>query len=99
MAESQPSFKDTSSGYNYNIRQDQLVRENQIAVENMQLVRERLAHCARTEGVNQFSNCKELREKYLVLCRDRFKGMVFPPNAQPLNRSTPGMLVGKPSDI
>jgi hypothetical protein len=99
MPETQPPFKDTSSPYNYNIRQEQLVREYQVALENMQIVRERLAHCVRTEGVNQFVKCKELREQYLALCTDRFKGMIFPPDAQPLNRTTPGLLTGKPAEF
>lgn len=63
-----------------------------MAVENMTLVRERLAHCARTEGVNQFERCKELREQYWALCNDRFRGMVFPEGAEPSNRLVPGLI-------
>lgn len=88
----QPSFKDRSSLYDFNVRNENLVREHQIAIENMGLVRERLAHCARTEGVNQFVNCKELREKYFALCNDRFNGMIFPENAQPISRQVPGLV-------
>ena len=57
---------------------EKLVREYQIATEGMVVIKERLAHCARSEGVNQFENCKELREKYFTLCNDRFHGMIFP---------------------
>jgi hypothetical protein len=97
MSESQeqPSFRDYSSPYAFNVRNEQLVREYQIAIEGMQLVRERLAHCVRTEGVNQFENCKELREKYAALCSDRFRGMVFPSDAQPSNRTVPGLVQPK----
>ena len=99
MSEQQPSFKDSSSPFNFNVRNEQLIREYQVAVEGMKLVRERLAHCARTEGANQFVNCKELREQYLALCNDRFKGMVFPEDSQPLNRNVPGLLQGKPVEF
>jgi len=68
-----------------------MVREYQVAIESMNLLRERLAHCVRTEGVNAALNCKELREKYFALCNDRFKGMIFPEDAQPLNREVPGL--------
>jgi hypothetical protein len=88
----QPSFKDRSSLYDFNVRNENLVREQQIAIENMGLIRERLAHCARTEGVNQFVNCKELRETYFALCQDRFKGMIFPEDAQPISRNVPGLI-------
>ena len=88
------SFKDKSSPVAFNVRNEQLVREYQIAIEGMALVRERLAHCVRTEGVNSVANCKELREKYWALCNDRFRGMVFTEDAQPDNRFVPG-LIGK----
>ena len=64
--------------YAQSVLNEKLVREYQIAVEGMDVIRERLAHCARTEGVNQFENCKELRLKYFDLCNDRFHGMIFP---------------------
>lgn len=94
-SEPQPSFKDRSSPYAFNVRNEQLIREYQIAIEGMEIVRERLAHCVRTEGVNQFVNCAELREKYSALCNDRFKGMIFPEDAQPANRLVPGLIVPK----
>ena len=57
-----------------------------IATQSMNLLREKLAHCFRTEGVNHFTNCKELREKYFSLCQDRFNGMVLPPGLEISNR-------------
>ena len=73
-----------------NARSEAVVREYQIAIEGMHLVRERLADCVRHEGVNQFVNCKELREQYWALCNDRYRGMVFPEGAEPKNRNVPG---------
>ena len=89
------SFKDRSGPVAFNVRNEALVREYQIAIEGMGLVRERLAHCVRTEGVNAVANCKELREKYWALCNDRFRGMVFPEDAQPDNRFVPGLVQSK----
>jgi hypothetical protein len=88
--EVQPSFHNRDSPTEFFIRREILSREYQIAVERQKLVRERLAHCFRTEGVNQFVNCKELREQYMNLTNDRFHGMIFPPDAQPVNRIIPG---------
>ena len=99
MAEKQPSFFDHSNPVAYNERREALVREKQIAIEYQNVVRERLADCARKEGVNQFVNCKELREQYLALCTDRFNGMIFPPDAQPLNRKVPGLVTGPPANF
>jgi hypothetical protein len=59
--------------------QEQLSKEYQIALEEMGIVRHELRECVRTEGVNQFTNCKEIRDKYWALCKDKYKGMVLPP--------------------
>lgn len=77
----------------YNARNEAVVREYQIAVEGMRLVRERLTDCVRHEGVNQFVNCKELREQYWALCNDRYRGMVFPEGSEPKNRNVPGNII------
>ena len=88
----QPSFMDRRSPFEFHVRREALAREYLVALEGQRLVRERLAECFRTEGVNQFVNCKELRIQYMTLCADRFKGMVFPEDAQPNNRRTPGII-------
>jgi hypothetical protein len=88
-------LKDRSSVVAFNERNEQMVREYQIAIENMEIQRERLADCVRTEGVNQMTACKDQREKYFALCNDRFKGMIFPEDAQPANRGVPGLTVSK----
>ena len=88
----QPSFLDRSSPFAFHVRKEALTREFQIAIEGQKLVRDRLAECFRTEGVNQFVECKELRLQYMALCNDRFKGMVFPEDAQPNNRRVLGVI-------
>lgn len=87
----QPSFMNRDSPVDYHIRREMLTREYQIGIERQKLARERLAHCFRTEGVNQFQNCKELRDKYLDLTTDRYHGMLFPPGTEPINRTVPGI--------
>ena len=89
--DNQADIRDRSGVVAYHVRNEQLAREQQIATEYMGVIRERLAHCVRTEGVNQFQYCKELRETYLALCNDRFHGMIFPEDAQPSSRNVPGL--------
>jgi hypothetical protein len=91
----QPSMKDYSSVFGFHSRNEQLVRENLIAIQWLNIVRERLAHCARTEGLNQFVNCKELREQYMDIVNDRYKGAIFPEGCEPLNRTVPGLILKK----
>ena len=86
------TLKDYSSPYNFHVRNDKLIREYQISLENMNLIRKDLAHCIRTEGVNQFVNCEELRMQYFELCQDRFRGMIMPPDTKPVNRQVPGLI-------
>jgi hypothetical protein len=71
---------------------ENLIREQQIALQTMKLTGERLAHCFRTEGVNQLENCKDLREKYWALCNDRYRGMIFPVGEEPSNKQVPGLI-------
>lgn len=86
------NLKDYSSPYNFHLRNDQLVREYQISLENMSMLRQELSECVRTETVNQFVNCKELREQYFALCQDKFRGMIMPPDSKEMNRQVPGLL-------
>lgn len=89
----QPDMKDRSSVLAFHSRNEQIVREKEIAIQWMNIVRERLAHCARTEGLNQFVNCKELRESYMEIVNDRYKGAIFPEGCEPLNRTVPGSIL------
>lgn len=84
-----------SSIYDQSLLNEKLVREYQIAIEGMDIIKGRLSECVLSEGVNHFENCKEIRQTYFALCNDRFHGMIFPPGAEPLNRSVPGMVVPK----
>jgi hypothetical protein len=86
-------MKKNLSPYDYQVRQEKLVREYQISVESMKLVRDRLDTCVRTETVNQFVNCRDLREKYFALCQDNYNGMIFPEDAGKVNRKTPGLVI------
>jgi len=89
-----------ASPHEYYAQQDKLVREYQISLEAMGLLRKKLAKCVRTETVNQFTHCKELRERYFQLCTDRYRGMVFPVGQEPLSRNVPGLIVPtKPTDF
>ena len=82
-------FLDRTTPIDFYERNEKMAREIAIANEGMNILKEKLAHCFRTEGVNHYVNCKDLREKYFVLCKDRFKGMVLPAGTDPENR---GML-------
>ena len=84
--EERPGLMDRSSVYNYNVRLEQLAREYQVAVETQLIIGEKLSECARTEGVNQHINCKDLKLKYLELSNDRFHGMIFPSDVDVGNR-------------
>lgn len=95
MSDNPNRYKDRSNVINFVERNQQMVREYQIAIEGMNLVRERLADCVRREGVNQMTGCKELREQYFALCEDRFRGMIFPEGAEPTNRDVPGLIKPK----
>ena len=85
------NFRHNLSPYDQKLRSDKLAREYQIAVEYMHVIRERLSDCVRTETVNQFTACKDLREKYFALCADRYHGMLVPPGEEPVNRQIPGV--------
>ena len=91
MTEETTNFRGNMAPFDYNVRQEKVAREYQIAIEGMALVRERLADCVRTEHVNSFVKCKDLREKYFALCQDRYRGMLFPEELEPKNRVVPGL--------
>ena len=82
--------------YEYHCKREVDLKEHYIAVAKQTLVRERLSRCVKTEGVNQFVNCKELREQYAEICRDRYHGQLFAEGFEPASRQTPGLIVKPP---
>lgn len=89
-------YKDGLSPYEMYCKREVDMKEHYIANAHQQLARERLAECVRSEGVNQFVNCKELREKYTELCRDRYHGQLFAEGFEPKSRQVPGMIIQDP---
>lgn len=88
------NYRDRSSPFASTQRNEQLCREQGIASEYLEIVRERLSHCIGIEGINSFVGCKDLREQYMRIANDRYKGMIFPKGQQPFNRRTPGLILG-----
>lgn len=76
-------------------KKEQLAREYKISLESMDLLRKELQECVRTESINHFTRCKDLREKYFSLCTDKFRGMNFPEGEEPLSRKVPGLIAPK----
>ena len=98
-----PAFKTMTpkgelSPYEYYVRNEQLVREAQIAGQTAQLLREKLAHCVRTEGLNSNVACYDLRKQYFELLSDRYRGMIFPEGSEPVNRKMPNFVYIAPTD-
>jgi hypothetical protein len=85
-----------SSPADFYKQKEDTIREQQIAFATMKLTGEKLAECFRTEGMNSFVNCRDLREKYWALCNDRYRGMIFPPDEEPANRQVPGLIPPTP---
>jgi len=55
-------YNDPVAWTNY---REQRVREIAIAIEMGKILKQRLAECYQTEGVNHLQNCKEEQRKYL----------------------------------
>lgn len=86
------NYRGGVSPYEYHVQEGAKIREYAIANARMKLIRERMEECVRTEGVNRFLNCKELREQYYELVVDKYNGMIFPPGEQPVSRKVPGLI-------
>lgn len=65
------------------------IREAAIAEQTMYIYQEKLAHCFRTHGVNHQIMCKDLREEYLKIMADPYRGQLFADGAEPPNRTHP----------
>ena len=65
------------------------VKEEAVAQATLGIMQDKLAVCYRTHGVNQGIMCKQLRDEYMSLMMDGFKGQLFPEDRQPPNRDHP----------
>jgi NADH dehydrogenase (ubiquinone) 1 beta subcomplex subunit 10 len=43
---------------------EQRARERQVAYETVKLLRQRVIHCYRKEGVNHYENCQDVAQDY-----------------------------------
>ncbi|GJC92334.1 NADH-ubiquinone oxidoreductase 12 kDa subunit [Colletotrichum higginsianum] len=58
--------------------QDAIIREQWVGAMMLRLVGEELGKCYKKEGVNHLEKCGHLREKYLVLLKEKkVKGTLF----------------------
>ena len=64
-------------------------KEAAVAEATVYLYQEKLATCFRENGVNHGIMCKDLRDEYLKLMLDPYRGQLFPVDAQPPNRNHP----------
>ena len=90
--EAKEPILDRATPANFAVRSEQIIRENQIAIETLHIIRKQLAECTRRENINQAANCREVREKYWALCLDKNKGMLFPPGTGPESPILPGYM-------
>ncbi|KAF2753229.1 hypothetical protein EJ05DRAFT_505237 [Pseudovirgaria hyperparasitica] len=84
FAEKAPKVPPTFDGVDYDdtnalkAAQDSVIREQWVKVMMGRLVREELAKCYYTEGVNHLEKCGKLRERYFELLKEsKIKGHLF----------------------
>ena len=92
MSDAEKSQFKKLTSFNYYVEQEELMREYQIGLAQMRIVRRKLSDCVKSETVNQFVNCRDLREQYHTMCKDNFNGMKFPSGQEPHTRKTPGLV-------
>jgi hypothetical protein len=69
---------------------EKMTREQAVGNARKRAIGKQLKDCIHTNGVNQFVECRELREKYWTFCvDDRFTGALFPEGLQPPTRRHP----------
>jgi hypothetical protein len=57
---------------------EQRARERQVATETVKLLRQRVIHCYRKEGVNHYENCQTEAQDYYNIIIKRDNGQLQP---------------------
>mmetsp|Transcript_28980 Transcript_28980/g.68077 ORF Transcript_28980/g.68077 Transcript_28980/m.68077 type:complete len:122 (+) Transcript_28980:1713-2078(+) len=62
----------------YLLSTEQRARERQVAYETVRLLREDVIECYRKSGVNHYTECKEINQKYFDLVTKKDMGQLHP---------------------
>ncbi|VEU34699.1 unnamed protein product [Pseudo-nitzschia multistriata] len=62
----------------YLLSTEQRARERQVAYETVRLLREDVIECYRSSGVNHYTDCKEINQKYFDLVTKKDMGQLHP---------------------
>jgi NADH-ubiquinone oxidoreductase subunit 10 len=57
---------------------EQRARERQVAYETVRLLRQKVIHCYRLEGVNHYENCYDVAKEYYDLVSKKDLGQLQP---------------------
>ena len=57
---------------------EQRARERQVAYETVRLLREDVIECYRKSGINHYTDCKEINQKYYDLVTQKDMGQLHP---------------------
>jgi hypothetical protein len=57
---------------------EQRARERQVAYETVRLLREDVIECYRKTGINHYTECKEINQKYFDLVTQKDMGQLHP---------------------
>ena len=57
---------------------EQRARERQVAYETVRLLREDVIECYRKSGINHYTDCKEVNQKYFDLVTQKDMGQLHP---------------------
>lgn len=66
---------------------DTLCTESAINERMNRLLTLRLKECIAKNGVNADEYCKDVRNEYVAMIKDRYNGLRFPPGKEPANRN------------
>lgn len=62
---------------------EQRARERQVAYETVKLLRQKVIHCYRIEGVNHYENCRDVVQAYYDVVIQKDMGQLQPDWAKP----------------